>query len=107
MSGAAVRCCYSECITVMKSDLPVVKVAIGSNAERRLTPTSSLRPPNPSAQAAHPVCNPVCGLGQRYLGSCPRFSTSGRRRSASRALVWARQAGCHKYFGFIITVLII
>jgi hypothetical protein len=44
-------------------------------------------PADPSAQAAHSVCQPVCGLGQRYLGSRPRFSTSGRRRSASRALV--------------------
>ena len=37
-------------------------------------------PADPSAQAAHSVCNLVSGLGQRYLGSRPCFSASGRRR---------------------------
>jgi hypothetical protein len=92
MSGAAVRCRYSECMTVMKSDLPVVRL----QTVRMLNVGSANKlasPADPSAQAAHSACNPICGLGQRYLGSRPCFSASGRRRSASRALVWARQAG--------------
>lgn len=104
MSGAAVRCRYSECMTVMKSDLPVVKVADGSNAERRLGQQLA-SPADPSAQAAHPVCNPARVSGTSAPARASVLVAGGVLRVG--ALVWARQAGCHKYFGLIITVLII
>jgi hypothetical protein len=53
MPGAPVRCHYSECMTVMKSDSRVVNVADGSNSERRLGGNRLAWPADPLAQAAH------------------------------------------------------